>query len=68
VTRRQGDKGTRGQADKAKRGKEEREIFYPSPSLLVPLSPCPSPSGPKIRIEGLKKIWKKRYEEKLKLS
>src|SRR5262245_54430072 len=67
----QGDKGTRGQGDKAKSGKEEREIFSHSPCPLVSPSPCslrPLRPGMKIRRVGLKKIWKKRYEEKLKLS
>jgi hypothetical protein len=80
----QGDKETRRQGDKEKGRKFSIPLFTSSPCLLVslspcllvPLSPCPlvplslsiSPSGLKIRIEGLKKIWKKRYEEKLKLS
>jgi hypothetical protein len=66
-----GDKGTRGQGDKGRGEKEEWDIFSPSPCPLVSPSPpllVPLRRGPKIRIEGLKKIWKKRYEEKLKHS
>jgi hypothetical protein len=37
-------------------------------TLLSPVAQSLSRSRLKIRIEGLKKIWKKRYEEKLKLS
>src|SRR6266511_2346789 len=73
---RQGDKGTRGQGEGEKISRSSFPLFSlspcllvsPSPCLLVSPSPCPSPSGLKIRIESLKKIWKKRYEEKLKLS
>src|SRR5262245_23739371 len=65
---RQGDKGTRGKGEKTT-GKFSTFCLVPlSPCLHLPLSLSVPPSGLKIRIEGLKKIWKKRYEEKLKLS
>jgi len=59
--------------DKAmKRTGESSVAFCPillvAPSPSRPVAPSLSRSGLKIRIEGLKKIWKKRYEEKLKLS
>jgi hypothetical protein len=43
-------------------------LFSAVPRFLQSLGLSISPPGLKIRIEGLKKIWKKRYEEKLKLS
>jgi hypothetical protein len=43
--------------------------FSLSPRRLVAPSPRLSMGqGPKIRMGGPEKIWKKRYEEKLKLS
>ena len=70
-------KGSQRRRDR-REGEKEIDVELPSPS---PISAVPSslrslrslglsisPSGLKIRIGGLKKIWKKRYEEKLKLS